>query len=500
MPNLRSDETLRVFDTGPQTLDPALSRDSGSHSYIINIFSGLVKFDKDLKLQPDIAAYWDIKDGGTTYIFHLREGAKFHDGTEVTAEDFKYSWERACLPATKSLTASTYLNDIIGAGEVLSGKTRNLSGVEAVDKYTLKVKIAAPVAYFLDKLSYPVSFVVEKSNLKNGNEWWKKPVGTGPFKLNTWKKDELIILERNDFYYGEKPDLKYIQFKLWSGVPTQMYEKGEIDFTFVGASEYEKVTDKSNPLNSELVTKPELSVFYIGFNCAVPPFDDLNFRRAFCFSFDRERIIKATMKDTVLPASGILPPELPGHNKNLTGYSYDLNKARDFLIKSKYYSAGNLPAVTITIPGMDNYIPSYLEAIINSWRINLGIQIQVRQLDDYYEWLEEEKDNLFVFGWVADYPDPQNFLEVLFHSNSQSNTGKYHNPEIDRFLDKAGIEQNQDQRFQMYQQIEEGILDDAACIPLWYNLNYVLVKPYVKDFYLSPMGYPVLTEIQLQRR
>ena len=197
-------DTLILRDSDPSTLDPAMARETGSMGYIMQIFSGLVAFDDNMSLVPDMAESWETDNTNTVYTFHLRQGVTFHDGGPVTADDFKYSWERACDPATGSQTAGTYLNDIIGAAEMLAGSAQEIVGVQAVDGHTLRVAIDQPRAYFLSKLAQPVAFVVDRQNVDNGQGWWREPNGTGPFKLNGWESGELLLLERNELYYREK--------------------------------------------------------------------------------------------------------------------------------------------------------------------------------------------------------------------------------------------------------------------------------------------------------
>jgi oligopeptide transport system substrate-binding protein len=178
--------TLNLWDSGPLTLDPAISSEMSSHLYVMQIFSGLVKFDFELKPVPDLAENWEISPDGKTYTFHLRGDAKFQDGRKITAGDFKYSFERTCSPATGSQTASTYLNDIVGAGDVLSGKSAAINGVDVIDDQTLAITIDAPKSYFLSKLAYPTAFLVDKKNVQSGSNWWHKPNGTGAYKLTKW--------------------------------------------------------------------------------------------------------------------------------------------------------------------------------------------------------------------------------------------------------------------------------------------------------------------------
>jgi oligopeptide transport system substrate-binding protein len=491
---------LNLWDTGPITLDPAISSEMTSHSYVMQIFSGLVRLGDNSKPVPDIAESWQRSDDGKTYTFYLRKGVKFHDGKEVTAQDFKYSWERACHPETNSQTAATYLGDIVGAKEVLEGRATEISGVEVIDDYTLKVTIDAPKAYFLAKLTYPTAFVVDKTNVESDKDWWLKPNGTGPFKLSEWKAGDVLVLEPNELYYGQPATVKRVAFHLLSGIPMAMYEMGEIDVAEVDENYIDTATDENGPFYKELAVFPELSLFYIGFNTKKPPFDDANVRRAFCHAINKERIIKLTLKGMMTKADGILPPNLPGYNGNLEGLSYDVAKAKELIASSKYGSAANLPPITLTTSGWGGNIPESLGAIVQDWQQNLGVEVTIRQLEpeifNYH--LKEEADEMFITGWIADYPDPQNFLDVLFHTGAEYNTGNYSNPQVDTLLDQAGVEPDEATRFTLYQQAEQILVDEAACLPLWFGRTYLLIEPYVKNYKLDVQGIPTLSEVYLE--
>jgi oligopeptide transport system substrate-binding protein len=492
----REKGALNLWDSGPITLDPAVSSESTSQTYVMQIFSGLARLGAEAKPVPDIAESWQLSDNGKAYTFYLHQGVKFQNGKEVTAQDFKYSWERACLPETNSQTAATYLGDIVGVKDVLAGKATTISGVEVIDDHTLKVTIDAPKVYFLAKLTYPTTFIVDKANVESGKDWWIKPNGTGPFKLTEWKKDELLVLEPNSFYYGKPANTKIV-FHLLAGIPMSLYETGEIDVTQVDENNIERASDKRGPFYSELATFPELSFFYIGFNTQKPPFDDANIRRAFCYAVDKERIIKIILKDMMTEANGILPPSMPGYNENLQGLTYDVAKAKNLIASSKYGSAANLPPITLTDAGWGGNISEYLGAILQDWRENLGVEVSVRELEpEIFSYsLTEEADQMYVSGWIADYPDPQNFLDILFHTGAEYNTGKYSNAQVDNLLDQAGVEQNETARISLYQQAEQKIVDEAACLPLWFGKTYILVEPYVKNYTLDLQGVPTLKEI-----
>ena len=496
----REKGVLNLWDSGPITLDPAISSEMTSHTYVMQIFSGLIRLGDNSMPAPDIAESWQRSDDGKTYTLHLRRGVKFHDGKEVTAQDFKYSWERACNPETGSQTAATYLGDIIGVKNVLEGKATEIAGVEVVDDHTLKVSIYAPKAYFLSKLTYPTAFVVDRANAESGKKWWQKPNGTGPFKLKEWKEGNVLALEPNEFYYGQPATIKRVDFQLLAGVPMAMYEMSEIDVAEVDENYIDKASDQNGPFYKELAIFPELSLFYIGFNTKKPPFDDVNIRQAFCHAINKERIIKITLKGMMTEANGILPLNIPGYNENLHGLSHDVAKAKSLISSSKYGSAANLPPITMTTSGWGGNIPEYLGAIIQDWQKNLGVEVTVRQLEPeiFSYFLKEESDEMFDTGWIADYPDPQNFLDVLFHSDAEYNTGKYSNPKVDALLDQAAVEPDENARFTMYQQAEQIMVDEAACLPLWFGKTYLLIKPYVKNYKLDPQGIPTLSKVYLE--
>jgi oligopeptide transport system substrate-binding protein len=490
---------LNLYDVDPLTLDPAAAGDITSAEYITQLFSGLVRLDDNLEPAPDIAERWQVSNGGQTYTFYLRQDVKFHDGREVKAEDFKYSWERACNPQTKSLTAATYLGDIVGVREVLAGKAKEISGVKVIDDYTLEVTIDAPKSYFLSKLTYPTAFVVDRANVESGGEWWRRPNGTGPFRLKQWEEGKQLVLERNELYYGELAKVSQVAFHLWSGMPMDMYETGEIDVTGVGISYIEKVTDEAGPFYQDLRVTPELSFSYIGFDTTKPPFDDVNIRLAFSQAIDKDKVVSLVFKGMMRRADGILPPGMPGYNEGLSGLSFDISKAKELIASSKYGDVSRLPPITITTAGWGGLISQDLEAIVYQWRQNLGVEVKVRQLEpERFPYLKEEKDEMFYTGWVADYPHPQDFLDVLFYTGADYNYGGYSNPEIDALLDRAGVEQNSELSLALYQQAEQKLVADAACLPIYFGQSYILVKSYVEGYKLNPLGFARLNEVSVK--
>jgi oligopeptide transport system substrate-binding protein len=490
---------LNLYGIDPWTLDPAIAGDTTSNAYIVQIFSGLVRPGDSLEPVPDIAQRWDVSPDGRTYTFYLREDVYFQDGRQVKAEDFKYSWERACLPSTGSKTAATYLGDIVGAKDVLSGLTSDMSGLKVLGDFILEVTIDSPKSYFLSRLTCSTAFVVDRFNVESGTGWWHQPNGTGPFSLNEWVENQTLTLAKNELYYGDKAKLDFVVFQLWSGVPMNMYEQGEIDVTGVGTAYIAKVTDEAGPFYDELTITPRLSFYYIGFNTQEPPFDDANIRRAFSLAIDKEKLVSLVFAGMMQPAYGILPPGIAGYNEKLVGLGYDVEEAKELIANSSYGDVANLPPITLTTSGWGGEISSDLESLVYQWRGNLGIDVKIRQLEPetFLYHLDEEVDQMFDTGWIADYPHPQDFLEVLFGSGAENNYGGYSNPDFDALLETAAAEPNSELGLALYQQAEQMLVDDAACLPLCFGVNYVLVKPYVSGYKLNLLGFAMLNEVSV---
>lgn len=491
-PETTGGEFVRLW-SDPPTLDPHLAGDVDSSVIILEIFGGLVTLDRDLKVIPDIAESWEISPDGKTYTFTLKNDVVFHDGKKVTAADVKWSIERAADPKLQSTTVDTYLGDIVGIREKLKGASAEVSGVKVINDRTVEITIDAPKAYFLAKLTYPTAFVLDKENVALGPDWFKTPNGTGPFKLKEYAPGQLIVIERNDRYHLGPPKLDSVRFLLAGGEPMVMYENNEIFITGVGLDDLERVKDPASPLNKELRRSPAgFQTSYLGLNVTLPPFDDPKVRQALAHAINREEIAEKVLNNLVKSAYGILPPGFPGYNPELKGLQYDLAKAKELLAQSKYGT--NLPRITLTVPGqLGTAVGPDLEAILATWRDSLGINIEIQQVE-FATFLRDLRDyrlQMYVIAWVADYPDPQNFLDLLFHSQSINNETRYNNAEVDRLLQEARVEQNETTRFSLYRQAEQIIINDSPVIPMWHpGEGYVLIKPRVKDYFLLPAIVP----------
>jgi oligopeptide transport system substrate-binding protein len=478
--------TLRLAGASPDTLDPAVAQDVTSWTYILQIYSGLVRLDDQLRVQPDLASSWVLSDGNRTYTFTLRSDARFQDGRPITADDVKFSLERALDPATRSPVAGVYLGDIVGARERLAGQAASVSGVVVVDPHTVRITTVAPVSYFLSKLTYSTALVVDRANVATGPDWFKHPNGSGPFALKTWTDRGQIVLTRNPNYYGAASTLAEIDYYLGSEPPLTLYEQGKLDVVPVAIGDLPRVTDPQSGFHNQLVVTPMLSLWYLGLNVRQKPFDDPKVRLAFAYATNKRQIVNGLFRGSRTVANGILPPGLDGFDRTFSGIPFDPQKARQELSESSYGSAANLPPIILSVaPGNGQIAAGFAKMFQDT----LGVKMSVVVLQDtFFSDLQQERLQMYYLGWVADYPDAQDFLEVLFGGSSDGNHTGYANPQVDHLLDQARVETSPQQRVALNQQAEKQIVADVPAIPLYNDTDYTLVRPTVSGLKITPMG------------
>ena len=488
----------------PPTLDPHLTTDVTSAQVIVEVFGGLVTIDRNLDVVPDLAESWDISADGRVYTFRIRPDAVFHDGKPVTAEDVRWSLERATDPLTEAPNVDQYLGDIVGVDAKLAGDVLEISGVRVINERTIEITIDASKSFFLAKMTYPTAFVLDRENIEaNPKNWFRKPNGTGPFKMTEYKVGETLILSRHDAYHLGPAKVAEVEMILSGGTSMLMYENDEIDIAGVGLADLDRLLEPSHSLNAELTrAAPSFSVQYIGLNVNEPPLDDVKVRQALNLAIDKREIATIVLGDQVVPAKGILPPGFPGFSESVSGYKFDPIKAKQLLLESKYGNdLDNLPPITITTPGSFGANVSLdMEVVQAMWEKNLGITTEFQQTEfaTFLKDLNKRRFQMFDIGWIADYPDPENFLDILFYSDSSNNHTNYNNPEVDALLEKARVETDETLRFSIYNEVEQTILDDAPWIPLWYSgERYLLVKPNVHDYLLTPLIIPKLRHVYL---
>jgi ABC-type transport system substrate-binding protein len=424
------------LNTNPTTLDPALIVDVTGGSLSAKIYNGLVRTGDDLSIQPDIAEDWSISEDGLTYIFRLRKGVTFSNKREVKACDFKYSFERIMAPQNKSPNIWVF-EKVLGAADYMKGRAEEVKGIQAIDDYTLKIRLSHPFSPFLSLMTMTASYVVPREEIERwGPDFSGHPVGTGPFILKEWLPNREIRLEKREDYFEGPAKIKGIMYRI---VPEDLtavteFEIGNIDILTIPVSAFSGY--KKDPAKKNFITSVKgLNTYYVGFNCARPPFDNLNFRRAVAYGIDAEKILNTMNEQRGRLASGPIPDilrrwDISSHSK------YDQRKAKELINKE------GLNGITINF-----YITADQEIIdiaevIQSYLKDIGINVKIRQLEwsAYKEAINKGEADMFYLSWWADYPDPDNFLFPLFHSSNHGPAGnrtRYSNNQVDSFIEMA---------------------------------------------------------------
>lgn len=475
------------LNTDPTTLDPALIVDVTGGYISAKIFNGLVKLDERLNVIPDIADSWEILDGGTTYIFHLKRGIKYTNKRIVTADDFKYSFKRILLPSGKSPN-TWVLEKISGAKEFMQGRAPDISGIEVQDSYTLKIRLAQPFSPFLYLLTMTAAYVVPQEEVERlGADFSSHPIGTGPFVLKEWRNNNEIILVRNNEYFSEHARIEGIVYRI---IPEDLtavteFELGNIDVITVPASEYARY--RSAPEWKEYFSSVNgLNTYYLGFNCSRPPFDNLDLRKAVSYAIDRDKILKTFYENRGRLAQGPVPDILRKWQMQLP-YSFDPQKAKRII------DAGGMKedrTVLFYITPDQEVID--IAEIIQSYLQKVGLRVEIKQLEwsAYKSAINDGEADMFWLGWWADYPDPENFLFPLFHSSNHGASGnrsRYTNREVDRLIEAGQRALNISERNGYYRLAEKIITEEAPWVFFWHKTDFTLRQPYLKNYKIYPI-------------
>lgn len=494
---------FRISRAEPINLDPAQITDVSSAVIAVEVFGGLLVLDPDLRIAPDLAesvpAPRENDDGTVTFRFTIRDNARFHDGKRITADDFKWSWERNLNAETLSPTAPDFLGDIVGAPEYVRGRADEVVGIQVVDDVTLDVTIQRPTPVFLYKLTYPTAYVLDREQVEADPERWAlSPNGSGPFRLTEWQLGEGLTLERFDDYHLEPAQVERVSVR-FAGGSVEQFENDELDQAFVGLNDIERVRDPASDLNPQYVSRAELSIYYLAFNVTQPPFDDPNVRLALAHSIDKTTIVEDVLDNLLVAAFQITPPGLVAHDPDYRGIVFDPELAQEFLAESRYAGTPLLEEIRLTISGAGATPGTVFVAIQDMWRQHLGLDIEIQQVE-FASFISEIDRGLYGFfslGWSLDYPDPHNVLDYKFHSASLGNDTQLDDPAIDGMLEQARYDFDAELRTQLYRQVDQGLVEEAVWIPLYYSVAHELVKPYVEGYQPARMVIPHLRFVSI---
>lgn len=500
---LSAPHALRLDWEDPPTLDPTMVAEIISAEIIGHLFSGLVALTPELDVVPELARSWEVLNNGCTYVFHLRNDVRWSDGTAVTAGDFVYAWRRALNPATGSLNASL-LHDVKGARAFHQGQVSNPDqvGVHALDEVTLVVDLEGPTSYFLQLLTHYASYPVPSHAIEmHGQSWTKMEhlVTNGPFRLEAWQRRKSMILSRNPQYHSQfTGNVQQVEMSLlrpmeWS-TSLALYEADKLDVMSLVDFPLPDMDRARQRHAGEYVSAPRLLTANVGFDVSQPPFDDIRVRRAFVLAADRQALADLVPRGYVSPGiGGFIPPGMPGHSANI-GLPFDPDQARQLLAEAGYAGGNGFPAIDArgSAEPDDDIFMEYLRA---QWRDILGVEIRWMTIE--YEMFVDmlgrgEPPPMFFDSFLADYPDPDNFVRWYRFVVAQRN--EYYT----RLMENARRVTDQEERLILYRQADRMLVEEAAIMPLYYWRDHMLVKPWVSKFPTSALKLWFLKDVVIE--
>lgn len=493
--------TLNFYINEPAFIDPVNLQESEGTQVGNAVFDSLVAFDpKTSKLVPAAAEKWEPNADASVWTFHLRQGAKFHDGTDVKAGDFKYAWERICNPANKS-EISYHLAPVKGYDEMQKGTVTELSGVKVVDDYTLEVTLNYPFGDFEYVVGHSALAPVPKAAVeKDPKAFADMPIGNGPFKMaEPWKHDQYVKVVRFEDYYGDKALLDGVDFKIFKDEETAMLEfrAGNVDFTTIPSGQVNATKaefgESSDGLEvfpgKQTLLGPETAVYYILMNNEDPILKNADVRRAFSLAINRQAIADTVYEGVRTPATGIIPEGMVGWQKDAWAYSkYDVAQAKTLLEKAGYPGGKGIPEILLSFntgAGHEDVM-----ALIQSDLKAIGVSAKFdgSEWAQYLDKLDAKKYQMGRLGWIADYPIMDNFLFPLFTTGAGDNKEFYTNPAVDTAIQDARKIVDSTARIAAYQAIEKTIGEDAPVIPIVTYRHHHVGSERIRGFVLSP-GY-----------
>jgi ABC-type transport system substrate-binding protein len=508
---LRSDaaasvpQVFRYYSEQPATLDPALASDAYSSIVIAQIFSPLVGLTSDLEPVPQVAESWTISKDGLVYLFQLHQGVRFHNGREVTADDFVYSLTRLFKQPFRSQgLAAGYLDAIVGVPEFVSGRAKTIRGIRALDRYLLEIRLSRPYGALLSALALDQASVVPQEcvEAKGDRPFAAYPVGCGPFRMAYRPDNESLVLASNPEYFQGRPAIDSIVFYTpegsVEGVDTDGAKallRGEAAMANLPLNMLAEV--KGRP-NIRVVRWQDLSLSFIGMNTKMPPLDDKKVREAVALAMGREEMLKLWPEGKVL-SLGILPPGLPGYSPEPRTYPHDLDSAQRLLAAAGYGPGHPLPPLTL-YKATANQSVRQVDTLMVKTVAEAGIHVTLR----YVSWTALDsiatarKAQMFGFAWVADIPDPDTFLRSLFYSTSGTNYFQYSDPVVDSLLDVAQRAADQEVRMNAYRAVEARVVQAAPLVPLFHSSTFVGLREEVSGLEVNPLGISTLAMEKLR--
>lgn len=509
----------------------------GGHRIANLIYEGLVRLDQaDLSLQPCVAERWEVNDNATQYTFYLRKGVLFHDdpcfeqgkGREVTAHDVKYCFDLLCSASSTNIGWG-YVGGRIQGSEAHYAATQKgtrpeggVSGIKVLDDYTLQIDLEQPFSSFLYVLAMPIGYIFPREAYeKYGIDMRIKTVGTGPFTLKALRENETVILRRNEHYWDKDENgnpLPYLDGARFSFINDKMaellrFKQGKLDMVFKLPYEIlDQIVDRQGNLQGEyqqfvhqdLVS---MSTQYYGFLTDGKQFSDPRIRQAFAYAVDRQKIANFTLKGGAVPGIyGFVPPAFAQYpHESVKGYIYSPAKAKELMAAAGYPNGKGFPDVTLQINSGGKRNEQVAEAVQKMLQDVLNVRVKITKVpfSQHLEMQETRKVDFWRAGWIADYPDPENFLTFLWskhlpkdpNERTYQNTFRYRNAEYDKIFVEALQTADETQRNLLYAKADQIAVADAPFMVLYYDKDKRLLQKHVRNMPQNPMEYRLLHNV-----
>ena len=490
----------------PQSLDPHKSEGVPESNLQRDLFEGLANDDPELGIVPAAARAWEISADGTAYRFHMRENGRWSNGDPVTAHDFEYGLRRSVDPATLS-NYSIMLRPILNAEKVIAGELPpEALGVRALDDLTLEIRLEAPTPYFLGVLAHSSAYPVHRPTVERYGDRWARPgrlVSNGAYRLKDWVMQSHIVMERNPYYWdNDNTTIDEVWFYPIENQSTELqrYRADALDLTY--DLPFRQLGWIRQNLPEELVISEYLGVYYFGLNVTQPPFkDNVELRRALNLAVDREILTRQVTTAGEIPAYGYVPGAA-GYPQAVPEWAHWTQEERVAEARRLYEAAGYSRDDPLRLQILYNTHENHRTiavAIGSMWKEALGIEVElVNQEWKVYLETRRSKQSTQVFraGWIADYNDAYNFLEIL-HSRSGLNDSGWNDPRYDALLEAAARENDADKRMQLMHEAEQRVLEEVPVIPVYFYVTKRLVKPWVGNYRPHVLDYVLTKDLEI---
>jgi oligopeptide transport system substrate-binding protein len=479
--------------TEPQSLDPHIATGVPEHHIISSLMEGLVHKDGEtLEPRPGVAKSWDISADGRVYTFYLRQDARWSNGDLHNAHDYVWSWWRALQPALGNLYAYMYF-PIANAKAYYDGEISDFSqvGVKALDDYVLQVTLTEPIPYFLQLLDHYSTYPVHRATVEKfgkadqrGTRWTFEGniVGNGAFQLKEWKINRRIIVERNPHYWNaENVRLNQIVFYPTENVTTEerMFRAGQLHYSGIPSDKIQAYSQSNDP---SLRIQPYLGVYFYRLNVDKPQLSDKRVRRALGMTINRDQLVSQITKGGQIPAYAITPPGTMGYYPE-SDLAFDPEAARKLLAEAGYPNGEGFPTTEILYNTSEGH-RKIAVALQQMWKKHLNIDVVLlnQEWKVYLDTVSNHHYEIARAGWIGDYVDPNNFLD-MFLCNGGNNRTHWCNPEYDQIiLQQVPKAKTHQQRLDLFKQAENILLDEMPVIPIYIYTSNNLVHPTVKNF------------------